>query len=217
VQIVVRSTADEALQRKEFLPNTKVVRVPNFSAAEQPHNSAKNFPSGVLPYDRTRVVLSSLPALPGSNYINANFVKVRQMLGRAAWPSLRLTSTGASPVAVHLHPALPGAGLQQGPRVHRMPAAVLFYRGLFLENGLGAALQCDRAPKPRQGGRVNWYWTRGLHAGPQRQSGVRVHPMYPRGGRSLWPLRPDGQRSSSAALTSLDLCLAFRARKRMPG
>ncbi len=39
-------------------------------------NSGKNRYRDILPYDKTRVILVENPSIPGSNYINANYVPV---------------------------------------------------------------------------------------------------------------------------------------------
>ncbi len=41
-----------------------------------PENRSKNRYTDVLPYDSTRVKLFPVPGVPGSDYINANFVQV---------------------------------------------------------------------------------------------------------------------------------------------
>lgn len=38
-------------------------------------NRRKNRYKDILPYDKTRVVISEYPGVPGSDYINANYVK----------------------------------------------------------------------------------------------------------------------------------------------
>jgi len=45
------------------------------SIAELPENYSKNRYSNVKPPDDTRVVLKSIPGVPGSDFINANFIK----------------------------------------------------------------------------------------------------------------------------------------------
>lgn len=69
------------MRKEDHLPNTSEhPAFDNFAAAKRAYNVDKNRFRDVLPYDRTRVRLSTYEAQPGSDYINANFVAVRQSL-----------------------------------------------------------------------------------------------------------------------------------------
>jgi len=59
-----------ALDKKEQLKSFE-----GFSEATQAYNMPKNRYTNILPYNNTRVMLSSVEGVEGSNYINANFVK----------------------------------------------------------------------------------------------------------------------------------------------
>jgi len=56
---------DDVISRNEFL----------FTAALQPANKTKNRYLNILPYDTTRVKLAPIEGAPGTDYINANWVK----------------------------------------------------------------------------------------------------------------------------------------------
>ncbi|XP_059471049.1 tyrosine-protein phosphatase non-receptor type 12-like isoform X2 [Neocloeon triangulifer] len=72
---------DDDSYEKEFqslkLFSENLKSVPHFcsSEGEKDVNRKKNRYKDILPFDYTRVILSSVAAVPGSDYVNANFIK----------------------------------------------------------------------------------------------------------------------------------------------
>ena len=68
-------------------------RNPEFECSEGLNevNRRKNRYKDILPYDKTRVVLSEYPGVPGSDYINANYVR-----GSTGSPRAYICSQGKS-------------------------------------------------------------------------------------------------------------------------
>jgi protein-tyrosine phosphatase len=74
-EYVIRHKDSDFLFNAEFdaLPRSKILQ---HVASERPENMRKNRYNDIKAADETRVKLSELGTMPGSDYINANFIKV---------------------------------------------------------------------------------------------------------------------------------------------
>lgn len=74
-------TSGTDLYLKEFLSlkelTEKLKKDPEYSCSEglKDVNRRKNRYKDILPYNKTRVVISEYPGVPGSDYVNANYVR----------------------------------------------------------------------------------------------------------------------------------------------
>ncbi|XP_043912110.1 receptor-type tyrosine-protein phosphatase epsilon isoform X2 [Protopterus annectens] len=73
-EIRTRSADDGKLFRDEFNALPSGFLQGTFEAANQEENKEKNRYPNILPYDQTRVVLTPVDGVPGSDYINASYI-----------------------------------------------------------------------------------------------------------------------------------------------
>lgn len=155
------------LYKLEFQTAVKV-ETNSCKHANRRNNLEKNQNQKCIPYDYNRVVLEKIPGVADSDYINASYVDVRNLIEQPLNSGRFLLLTYFSPA---LHPL-------ESPQTERVHCIARTYRGdchRLLAPGLARKRQCDH--NADQDVRLYKSHVRAILAGEQGKGRVVRRPM----------------------------------------